>query len=465
VKTGGLGDVAGALPQALRAQGIDVRVLLPAYREVLAAACAPRELARFAPAARFPSARLLGATLPSGVPALLLDCPPLFDRDGGTYLDAAGHDWQDNWLRFGQLARIAALLASRESPLPWRPGVLHCNDWQTGLAPAYLHFLGGARAATLMSVHNLSFQGLFPLERRVDLGLPVEAGLEFYGRLSFLKAGLQYADGLCAVSPTYAREIQSAPHGCGLEGLLAERADALHGILNGIDDAAWDPSVDTLIAERYDGRHLERKAANKADLQRRLGLEPAPETMLFGAVSRMTGQKGTDLIAAAAAELVALPAQLAVIGVGEAHLERALEQIARAHPGKVAVRIAFDEAQAHAVEAGADAFLMPSRFEPCGLNQMYSQRYGTPPVAHATGGLLDTIEDGVTGILFREASAGALVAAARRAHALYHDRSAWRKLQQAGMRKDFGWAAPARRYAALYRRLTATSSARARRGA
>jgi starch synthase len=453
-KTGGLGDIVATLPAALRARGIDARVLLPAYHAVLAAAPRPRECARFDAHAALPAARLLESALPSGVPALLVQCAPLYERAGGPYADGEGRDWEDNWLRFGLLSRVAALLASEASTLAWRPDVLHCNDWQTGLAAAYLHYLPGQRSSVLMCVHNLSFLGLFPAERVAALGLPAEAygvdGIEFHGRMSFMKAGLRYAQAICAVSPNYAREIQEAPLGCGLEGLLRARREVLHGIVNGIDEDAWDPARDRFIAARYNATRIADKAANKAALQRLFGLAQAPETMLFGMVSRLTEQKGIDLVIEAAARLEALPAQLCVLGTGERRFERALGELSRAHPGSIAVKIGFDEPAAHLVEAGADAFLMPSRFEPCGLNQMYSQRYGTPPVAHATGGLRDTIEDGVTGFLFAEPAAQALLDAAQRACALYRQRERWRTMQGNGMAKDFSWTASAAAYAALY---------------
>ena len=468
VKTGGLGDVSAALPAALEAGGLDVHVLLPAYRQVLAATAAHRrELAAFAASRSFPAARLLEAPLPSGVPAWLVDCPALYDRDGGPYQDAAsGSDWPDNALRFALLARIAALLAGESSPLAWRPQVLHCNDWQTALAPAYLRFAGGAHAATVVCIHNLAFQGLFPLPTATGVGLPPAASsvdvAEFYGRFSFLKAGLVYADAITTVSPTYAQEIQREPLGFGLQGLLAARAGDLHGILNGIDDGVWNPAIDPLIALRYDAAHVEAKRVNKAALQERLGLPADTDAPLFGFVGRLTEQKGVDLIAAAAPRITAAPAQVAVLGTGERALEDALQALARARPREVAVRIGFDERLAHLVEAGADGFLMPSRFEPCGLNQMYSQRYGTPPIAHATGGLCDSIVDctpatlaggTATGFLFREPSAGALAEAVERAIAAYRNPATWRALQRNGMARDFGWSAGARRYAELYRSL------------
>jgi starch synthase len=468
IKTGGLGDVSAALPAALEADGLDVRVLLPAYRPVLAATAGHRrELATFAATARLPAARLLEVPLPSGVPAWLVDCPALYDRDGGPYQDtASGSDWPDNALRFALLARIAALLAGESSPLAWRPQALHCNDWQTALAPAYLHFAGGARAATVMCIHNLAFQGLFPPATATAVELPPAAysvdGAEFYGRLSFLKAGLVYADAITTVSPTYAQEIQREPLGFGLQGLLAARAGEVHGILNGIDDGVWDPAIDPLIARRYDAAHVEVKPDNKLALQERLQLPADRDTPLFGFVGRLTEQKGADLIAAAAPRITAGRAQLAVLGAGERALEDALQALARAHPREVAVRIGFDERLAHLIEAGADAFLMPSRFEPCGLNQMYSQRYGTPPIAHATGGLSDsivdctsaTLADGTaTGFLFRDPTADALADAAERALAVYRNAAAWHALQRNAMARDFGWGTGARRYAELYRSL------------
>jgi starch synthase len=278
-------------------------------------------------------------------------------------------------------------------------------------------------------------------------------GLEFHGRLSFLKAGIAYADAVTTVSPSYAREIQGEELGCGMDGLLRRRRDALSGILNGIDTAQWDPASDPRIAARYDAHNLEAKAANKTALQARAGLRQDEDLPLLGMVGRFTSQKGADLIAEAGDELAAMPAQLVLLGKGERALEAALRELAARHPGRVAVQVGFDEDLAHAIEAGADVFLMPSRFEPCGLNQMYSQRYGTPPVARATGGLIDTIVDGTTGFLFEGAEPAALTAAVRRALAAYRDPARWARVQRAGMARDFSWGAAARRYADLYARL------------
>ena len=445
-KTGGLGDVSAALPAALRAQGIDVRVLLPAYRAI-----APAEAKE---CARFQLLQMEVRVLEAGE-FLLLDCPPLYDRPGGPYQDAAGSDWPDNALRFGMLARAAALLGSGASPLEWRPEVVHCNDWPAALAPVYLHF-ERSRAAAVLTVHNLAFQGLFDAQWLARLELPPATfaveGLEFYGRLSFLKGGLVYADAITTVSPTYAREIQTEELGCGLDGVLRERREVLRGILNGIDAETWNPMTDPRIAEHYSWSSVERKSANKQALQRRMNLAVEPGVPLLGAVCRFTQQKGVDLIAAAAAELIALPAQLCILGRGEREQEAALAALAARYPSSIAVAIGFNEELAHLIEAGADLFLMPSRFEPCGLNQMYSQRYGTAPVARATGGLVDTITDGEAGFLFERAESGALVEAVKRALLVYGDARRWRELQRRAMTRDFSWAVPARQYADLYAR-------------
>jgi starch synthase len=448
VKTGGLGDVLEALPEALRADGVDALTLLPGY---------PAVLAHTAGAPQVGKLNLLGfeCRLLRADALLVVDCPPLYAREGGPYQSRDGRDWDDNALRFGVLSRAAALLAVASTPLDWRPHVVHCHDWPAALAPAYLRAEAG-RAASVLTIHNVAFQGNYDAALLARLELPQSMftidGVEFYGRLSFLKAGIVYADAVTTVSPTYAREIQSPQLGFGLDGLLRHRRDVLSGILNGIDTRTWDPANDARIAQRYDSRSLERKAVNKAALQRRMGLEVDERVPLMGVVSRLTFQKGSDLLVAAADELAAR-AQLALVGKGEPELEQALGAIAARHPGRVALQVAFDEDLAHAVEAGADLFLMPSRFEPCGLNQMYSQRYGTPPVARATGGLADTVSDGVTGFVFERPEKEALLAAVRRALAAYADPVRWSAIQRAGMERDFSWSAAARRYAALYRRL------------
>ena len=466
VKTGGLGDVAGALTAQLRDDGHDVRVLMPAYRAVRARIDGRRPLATIPAQGPLPAAALFESRLPGDVPVLLVDCPALYDRDGGPYLDAQGRDWQDNAQRFALLSRVAALLAGPASPLAWRPGILHCNDWQTGPAAAIVKLVPPGGAKTVMTVHHLAFQGVFAGDRTDLLGLPREAfgieGVEYYGGTSFLKAGLMFADRLTTVSPTYAREIQRAPLGFGLEGVLAKRADRLTGILNGIDDAVWNPARDPHLEASYDAATLDRKARNKAALQRAMRLDVHADMPLLGVVSRLASQKGSDLIAALAGRIAALPAQLAVLGTGDRDVERAFLAAAASHRGAVATIVGFDEHLAHRIEGGADAFLMPSRFEPSGLNQMYSQRYGTPPIAHATGGLCDSIVDATpatlaagtaTGFLFDEPTVDGLWNAIGRALDAYAQPALWRTVQRAGMAQRFGWAERAHEYVALYRSL------------
>lgn len=459
VKTGGLGDVAAALPAALRQAGQDVRVLLPHYPALQSAFPAARLLAALpALAPGLPPARLLTVESEG---LLLLDCPELYERPGNPYLDSRSRDWGDNGIRFGLLARVAATLAQAWSPLSWRPDIVHANDWQTALAPAYLHYEGGA--ASVLSVHNIAFQGCFGHELLHALRLPERAwsfdGVEYHGQLSFLKAGLQFASRIATVSPTYAREITDEEFGYGLAPLLRYRADHLRGILNGIDDALWNPSSDPALVAPYAANRLAAKRINKAALQQQLRLTVDDQLPLFAVVSRLTEQKGLDLLLALGEKLASLPAQLALLGSGDAPLEAGFRTLAAAHPDKVSVTLAFDETLAHRIEAGADIFLMPSRFEPCGLNQMYSLAYGTPPIVRATGGLADTVVDTTPatladgsgdGFVFDEATPSALWQAIERASTLWRDRRAWHRLQQNGMRRDFGWQAAASQYIALY---------------
>lgn len=469
VKTGGLADVAAALPAALRAAGIDARILVPAYpgvREALRGSRVAAEVTR--PGGAFPPALLLSGATPTGVSVLAIDCPALYARAGDPYCDAAGREWPDNHLRFGLLSRIAALTALGLPGLGWAPHVLHCNDWHTGLAPAYLHFAGAANVRSVFTIHNIAYQGVFPRDTLEQLALPPRAfamdGVEYHGKLSFLKAGIQYADALTTVSPTHAGEIQGEQIGFGLGGLLRQRAAVLTGILNGLDTEQWDPATDMHLAQRYDSETLEAKTANKLALQRRLQLPETDEIPLLGVVSRLTHQKGLDLLLAIAGKVGNLPAQLVVLGSGDKALERRFAALGRTRRDRCAVVIGFDEALAHQIEAGADIFVMPSRYEPCGLNQMYSLRYGTPPVVHATGGLVDTVIDcdettfaagTANGFVFADLTPLSLFAALRRAVSLWHAHGQWRQLQQNGMRLDFSWRVGAQRYLDLYRTLAA----------
>jgi starch synthase len=464
VKTGGLGDVAGALPAALRALGHDVRVLVPAYPALLQSFPGAREIAQ--PhwlGGLLPTPALKKAVAPDGTPLLLLDYPHYFDRPGSPYLGPEGREWLDNHLRFGLLSRVAAWLGSEASTLTWQPDVVHCNDWQTGLAAAYLHYLPGRLAKSLITVHNLAFQGLFDHASLFELGLPDAAwnmeGVEYYGYLSFLKAGLQLADAITTVSPSYAREIQTDAEGMGLAGLLRHRAGQLSGILNGIDDDAWNPATDRHLHQNYGVRRLERKPANKSALQAELGLEQRNDLPLLGVVSRLTEQKGLDLLLEVAPQALRLPAQLVILGSGAHALEHDWTAMAAKHRSQCSVTIGFDEAMAHRIEAAADIFVMPSRFEPCGLNQMYSLRYGTPPVVRATGGLADTVIDAAdakhgNGFVFGPATAEALLQALRRAATAWRDQAGWRKLQIRGMARKTSWDEAARRYVEIYQRLS-----------
>jgi starch synthase len=469
VKSGGLGDVSAALPAALLAEGADVRLLVPAYPQLLDAARVAKVVARIAePGGALQGARLLYVESGFGVPAYLVDSPEYYRRPGTAYQDADGRDWDDNAMRFGLLSRVAALLASDASPLAWRPHVLQCHDWPAALAPAYLHHGAAARAATVMTVHNLAFQGNFDPQLITALGLPQTAysmeGVEFYGRLSFLKAGLYYADRITTVSERYAEEIQTPEYGSGFDGLLRYRRDRLSGIANGIDTALWDPATDKYITEHYDAWHIERKAANKAALQQRAGLPVDAGVPVLGTVGRLTHQKGLDLLVACVPVIAKLGAQLVVLGTGEKPLENAYRELAVSYPRVLATHIGFDEPLAHLIEAGADIFVMPSRFEPCGLNQMYSLRYGTPPIVRATGGLADTVVPATAenmaartanGFAFVEADPDALRRAIEQAVRAWREPAAWRALQQAGMKADFSWRRAAVRYLALFRAIAA----------
>ena len=466
IKTGGLGDVASGLPVALASLGADARLLLPAYHDAVARAGKLKTVAKLQVAGLADPVRLLEGRLPgTRLVTWLIDFPAAYGRPGNPYLDSRGRLWPDNAWRFALLARVATMLALGRTPLKWRPDVVHCHDWQTGLVPALLA-QEPKRPATVFTIHNLAYQGLFPRETFVSLGLPpalwsIEA-LEFHGQLSFIKGGLAFADRLTTVSPTYAREIQTVEFGGGLDGLLRHRADRLTGILNGIDNEVWNPAQDPFIVKQYSARRTQDKIHNKRALQQEYHLPVAPKTALIGMVGRLVEQKGIDLVLETLPALMRQPLQLVVLGSGEARFEEALRAQMARYPRRLSVRIGYDEGLAHRIEAGADMFLMPSRFEPCGLNQLYSLRYGTIPIVRRVGGLADTVVDAseenikngkATGIVFEETRASALLAAIGRALALRRNNRRWNQMMRTGMRQDFTWLHSATEYLRLYRQV------------
>jgi starch synthase len=469
IKTGGLADVSGALPAALRRLKVDARILIPGYPPVLARTknLVPLKRLDFIP--QIGSIMLLQGEMPGcGTPVYVLEHPALYQRDGGPYQDAMGRDWIDNPLRFGVLSHVAAVLGSGYNPLGWKPDIVHCNDWQTGLTPAILHYFGTSRAKTVLGIHNLAYQGNFGPEWVSLLGLPAQSyqieGLEYYGQMSFLKAGVYYADTLITVSPTYAKEIQTDEYGCGMQGLLKSRAHVLQGILNGIDTDEWNPVTDPHLVCNYDAHRLAEKQANKEALQNRLDLDMDAHAPLLAVVSRLAHQKGLDLLLACASTLVHEGAQIALLGSGDPALEFGFNQLHKAHPGRVSVTIGYSEPLSHQIMAGSDIFLMPSRFEPCGLNQMYGLAYGTPPVVRRTGGLADSVVDTngdtlasgkATGFVFERADEAEFLACVRRAIVTFHDKKLWQRLQHNGMRQDFSWTPRAKEYLGVYRTLLA----------
>ncbi len=469
VKTGGLADVAGALPGALAAEGVAMRTLLPAYPKALAALQAPQTLHRYAQFYGGPARLISGRA--AGLDLILLDAPHLYDRPGNPYLGPDGADWPDNAIRYAALCRAAADIALGSAG-DWRPDVVHAHDWQAGLVPAFLRYQPAPAPPSVVTVHNLAYQGQFPRAMLADLGLPPESfsieGVEYYGAIGFLKAGLQIADAITTVSPTYALEILGPEAGMGLDGLLRARKRALSGILNGIDVAVWDPANDPHIAAPFGPRRMAPRARSKAALQQRLRMEEAPDALLLGVVSRLTWQKGLDLLVECLPVLFEQNIQLALLGAGDRDLEDSLRAAASSHPGRIGLYVGYDEGLAHLVQAGSDALLVPSRFEPCGLTQLCALRYGAVPVVARVGGLADTIVDAnemalaqsvATGVQFAAGSAERLAEALRRTAALWRDRDAWKRLQKNGMATDVSWTRPAARYAALYRALAKGESA------
>lgn len=462
IKTGGLADISGSLPATLKAMRHAVRLILPAYPQALEQADETRQIATLEIGGC--SVTLREGRIPqSGVIVWLVDSPEHFDREGGPYVDTNGIDWPDNAIRFALFCRVVVEVAMGRAGLKWLPDVVHCNDWQTGLVPALLS-LEKNRPGTIFSIHNLAYQGSFPYTTFQQLGLPAHfwhyTSLEFYGDMSMLKGGLVYADRITTVSPTYAQEICTPELGYGLDGLLRYRQTHLSGILNGVDYSVWDPSVDPLIEANYSTENLGAKARNKASLQRRVGLEQKANTPLLGVISRFVEQKGIDLILRAVPGFLDAPLQLVMLGSGNRELEQEARALAERYPKQIALTVGYDEKLAHLIEAGADIFLMPSRFEPCGLNQLYSLRYGTLPVVHRTGGLADTVvptnEESLssgtaTGFTFEHATTEGLKWALQEALTCYNNSDCRKQVMHNAMKQDFSWRQSARQYLAIYR--------------
>ena len=462
-KTGGLADVVGALPRALAAGGHEVSVILPRYRMTKPRPVLPEFKSITMPlASGFKFASLQDGGEAGGVRTFLVDCPEFFDRDN-LYMED-GRDYLDNAQRFAAFSLASLELMKR---LPNAPDVIHCHDWQSALVPVYLRSLYRndgyfRKTSVVFTIHNLAYQGLFPpsvlAEISLDWSLFNIHGLEYYGNVSFLKGGVIFSDFVTTVSRKYAEEIQTTEFGCGLEGVLKSRSDRLQGILNGVDYEAWNPESDKLIPANYSSRDLEGKQACKKALLERMGAQnPRLDLPVIGIVSRFATQKGFDLIAGVAEELAAMDLYVVALGTGEPQYEVLFRTFASNHPEKFLVKVAYDNTLAHQIEAGADMFLMPSRYEPCGLNQIYSMKYGTVPVVRATGGLDDTVEafDGKTGTGFKfgEYSPEALLATIREAVETYRQPKQWRQLMQNCMRKDFSWASSAKQYIKIFQGL------------
>ncbi|MCW9024101.1 MAG: glycogen synthase GlgA [Gammaproteobacteria bacterium] len=463
IKTGGLADVSGSLPRALVSQKQDVRLILPAYADVMEKVGSCKTIA--SQVVDGLTVNILETRLPgTKVKTWLVDCPEYFDRPGNPYLDEHNEDWHDNAERFTLFCRVVVAVALNQLELNWQPDLVHCNDWQTGLVPALLDE-APQRPATLFTIHNMAYQGLFPFDTFAKLSLPDHfwhhETLEFHDYFSFMKGGLVYADSINAVSPTYAEEIKTPEFGYGLDGLLRYRQSVVSGILNGIDTTEWNPGTDKYLVQTYNRRTLSKKQINKAALQQHFSLPAEPDTLLLGFIGRLVEQKGVDDILQALPALMELPIQIAILGSGQPYYEQDFLDWAQRHPQKIAITVGYDEALAHQIEAGSDAFLMPSRFEPCGLNQLYSLRYGTLPVVRDVGGLKDTVTDSqvetlennsATGIVFSKDET--LVEAIQRLLTLYKDTPKWKQVQHNAMQQDNSWSHRACAYIELYEQTT-----------
>lgn len=466
-KTGGLADVCASLPQRLAELDIDVRLMMPGYPQALERVRGTQTVTELGEVLPGHPVRLVrGLTPDTGLPIWLLDCPTLYQRSGGPYQDEQGRDWPDNAVRFGMLGHVAARIAGGQAEPGWKPDIVHAHDWHTGLVPLLVRRLGATAPRTVFTIHNMAFQGLFPQDYAAQLGLPDDIcsvdGAEFYGRLSYLKAGIRYADKITTVSPTYAREIRTPEFGFGMEGLLEHRSADLIGIMNGIDAGLWNPADDPSLAQCYDIEHMQGKAVCKSDLQRQFGLHADAEAPLAVSISRLTHQKMADVLLERLPSTLARHPRLQVVvhGCGEQTLERGFAALATHFPGRLSVDIGYQEALAHRMHAGGDILLHGSRFEPCGLAQLYAMRYGTIPIVRRVGGLAGSVIDagdaahhvvGSTGFVFEASSGEAMEGAVDRCLETYASRpQAWADMRRQGMSGDFGWARSAQGYAHLY---------------
>lgn len=466
IKTGGLADVSGALPKAISQlpnfKG-DIKLLLPAYSAVLAKLKAVKTIANVSVLGQ--DCTIISGLMPdSDIKVIAIKNAALYERTGGPYSDENGIDWPDNPLRFGVLSRVASLLCSTNSPLKnWLPDLIHCNDWQTGLAPLYMKLLDDSKTKSILSIHNIAFQGCFNANWLKQLELPAAHfhinGFEYHEQISFLKAGLFYADKLSTVSPTYAQEIQTTEFGFGLEGLLQTRSDDLIGILNGIDADEWNPATDGHLPKNYSNKRITGKHAVKHALQQQLGLDIKANAPILGIVSRLTHQKGLDLLPSIMPKLVELGCQFAILGSGEKKLEASFNALAERYPTQVSMNTGYHEHLSHNIMAGSDLFIMPSRFEPCGLNQLYGLAYGTPPIVSNTGGLADSVCDttnltlknnSATGFVIKNVSSASLLVTIQHALTIWQDKKTWRKIQKNGMSQDISWISSAKPYLSFY---------------
>ncbi len=468
IKTGGLADVVGALPAALARENVEIRTLVPGYPAVMA------QLAAAQPAHTYDDlfggpARVIDGKA-AGLDLFAIDAPHFYDRPGNPYLAPNGRDWPDNAQRFAALARVAADIGLGAIDA-FRPHVVHAHDWQAALAAAYLNYADRPRPGVITTIHNMAFQGHFPMSIFDELGLPPQAisidGVEYFGGVGYLKAGLRLSDRITTVSPTYAREIMTPEFGMALDGLLRARAAVVHGIVNGIDGTVWNPATDAALPQTYSALRIDMRVRNKTALQTQMALASGVDRPLFGVISRLSDQKGLDLLLQALPGLIAKGGQLALLGSGDPLLEGGFTTAATERPDAVGCVLGYDEKLAHLIQAGADFIVVPSRFEPCGLTQLCALRYGAPPIVARVGGLADTVIDAnkaataagvATGIQFYPPSVESLTYALNRALDVARDPPVLRRLKLNGMRSDVSWRGPAKQYAALYREIIRPSA-------